>query len=73
VLADLVAARRPTVTSAMSDLARRGLIRQSGKVWVLHGEPPGELLRIADVQPGSLPPEPRPPRMNGKGDGERSG
>ncbi|MBV8430020.1 MAG: Crp/Fnr family transcriptional regulator [Solirubrobacterales bacterium] len=46
LLADLVAARRPTVTSALSDLARRGLISSRGGEWVLFGEPPRELLDI---------------------------
>jgi CRP/FNR family cyclic AMP-dependent transcriptional regulator len=41
VLADLVAARRPTVTSALSDLSRRGLVRQVPNGWLLHGRPPG--------------------------------
>ncbi|HWE09835.1 MAG TPA: Crp/Fnr family transcriptional regulator [Solirubrobacteraceae bacterium] len=41
VLADLVAARRPTVTSALSDLSRRGLIRAVGEGWLLAGPPPG--------------------------------
>jgi CRP/FNR family transcriptional regulator, cyclic AMP receptor protein len=40
VLADLVAARRPTVTSALSDLARRGLVRGVDEGWLLSGEPP---------------------------------
>jgi hypothetical protein len=43
VLADLVAARRPTVTSALSELSRRGLVRFSHDVWVLSGGPPLEL------------------------------
>jgi CRP/FNR family cyclic AMP-dependent transcriptional regulator len=47
VLADLVAARRPTVTSALSDLARRGIVRFTGETWVLSGDPPGELLDAA--------------------------
>jgi CRP-like cAMP-binding protein len=46
VLSDLVAARRPTVTSALSDLARRGLVRSSGDNWLLYGEPPGEFLDV---------------------------
>lgn len=49
VLADLVAARRPTVTSALSELARGGLIRPYGEGWLLSGDPPGELLEIHDV------------------------
>lgn len=47
VLADLVAARRPTVSSAMSDLTRRGLVESADGGWLLKGEPPGELLAIA--------------------------
>jgi CRP-like cAMP-binding protein len=47
VLADLVAARRPTVTSALSDLSRRGLVRWEDDAWLLSGEPPGELLDLA--------------------------
>jgi CRP-like cAMP-binding protein len=43
LLADLVAARRPTVTSALSELSRRGLVRFSQDVWVLSGAPPMEL------------------------------
>jgi CRP/FNR family cyclic AMP-dependent transcriptional regulator len=51
VLADLVAARRPTVTSSLSELARRGFVRASGRGWLLSGEPPGELLELLDVAP----------------------
>ena len=47
VLADLVAARRPTVTTALSELTRRGLVRTDGENWVLSGEAPGELLAYA--------------------------
>jgi CRP-like cAMP-binding protein len=43
-LADLVAARRPTVTSALSRLAKERLARFDGEVWVLSGRPPDELL-----------------------------
>lgn len=42
VLADLVAARRPTVTTALSDLARRGLVQTDGETWVLFGDSPCE-------------------------------
>lgn len=49
VLADLVAARRPTVTSALSDLARRGLVQFKQDGWLLFGGPPSELL---EVDPG---------------------
>jgi CRP-like cAMP-binding protein len=47
VLADLVAARRPTVTSALTDLAKQGLVRPVDDGWLLAGEPPGELAGIS--------------------------
>ncbi len=42
VLADLVAARRPTVTSALSELSRSGAVRAVDEGWLLSGEPPGD-------------------------------
>jgi CRP/FNR family transcriptional regulator, cyclic AMP receptor protein len=42
-LAELVAARRPTVTSALTELARRGVIRPVDHGWLLSGDPPGEI------------------------------
>jgi CRP/FNR family cyclic AMP-dependent transcriptional regulator len=42
ILSELVAARRPTVTSALSDLSRRGVIRPVDDGWLLSGDPPGE-------------------------------
>jgi CRP/FNR family transcriptional regulator, cyclic AMP receptor protein len=47
VLADLVAARRPTVTTALSDLARRGVVKTDGETWVLSGEAPRDLPHLA--------------------------
>jgi CRP/FNR family transcriptional regulator, cyclic AMP receptor protein len=47
VLADLVAARRPTVTTALTDLARQGLVRPVDEGWLLVGAPPGELAGIS--------------------------
>jgi CRP/FNR family transcriptional regulator, cyclic AMP receptor protein len=46
VLADLVAARRPTVTSALSELASQDLVRSANPGWLLSGEPPVELLEL---------------------------
>ena len=46
VLADLVAARRPTVTSSLSELAKRELVRSIETGWLLLGEPPVELLEL---------------------------
>lgn len=42
-LADLVGAQRPSVTTAMGELARTGrLSRRPDGVWLLHGNPPEE-------------------------------
>jgi hypothetical protein len=56
VLADLVAARRPTVTSAISELTRNGLVRSTGDEWLLFGEPPAELGEAVSplLAPGRL-------------------
>src|SRR5579884_665845 len=56
VLADLVAARRPTVTSALSELARSELVRSTGEEWVLFGEPPVELARLDGTVSGRVAP-----------------
>lgn len=55
VLADLTAARRPTVSSALTDLTTRGLVDSLPDGWLLHGPPPGELLHIS----------PLPSKLNG--------
>ena len=55
VLADLVAARRPTVTSALSDLNRRNVVRAMDDGWLLLGQPPVELSLLSapvDSPPG---------------------
>jgi CRP-like cAMP-binding protein len=52
VLADLVAARRPTVTSALSTLSKKGLISSIDRGWLLIGEPPGELFELEPLQAG---------------------
>lgn len=56
VLADLVAARRPTVTSAISELTRNDLIRSTGDEWLLLGDPPAELGEAVSplLQPARL-------------------
>jgi CRP/FNR family transcriptional regulator, cyclic AMP receptor protein len=46
VLSELVAARRPTVTSALSELSRKGLVRPFRDAWLLYGDPPAELLDL---------------------------
>lgn len=43
VIGRLVGAQRPSVTTALSDLARRGVIeRREDGAWILRGDPPGE-------------------------------
>jgi CRP/FNR family transcriptional regulator, cyclic AMP receptor protein len=49
LIADLVASRRPSVTSALQQLAHEGLISKLGEAWLLHGEPPGELYDVASA------------------------
>lgn len=59
VLADLVAARRPTVTSALSELTRQQLVIPEGDGWLLRGDRPGELFALQGVSP-SAPTETAP-------------
>jgi len=47
VLADLVAARRPTVTTALSELSKRGVVHAVADGWLLRGQPPGDFVRIS--------------------------
>ncbi len=51
ILAELVAAQRPTVTSALSALAKQGLVRPLDGAWLLTGDPPGELAGFSPVNP----------------------
>ena len=46
LLADLVASRRPSVTTALTQLVREGHISRAGDAWVLHGEPPVVLFVV---------------------------
>jgi CRP/FNR family transcriptional regulator, cyclic AMP receptor protein len=48
-LADLVAARRPTVTKALGELAERSTVTWTGDDWLLPGEPPDELHAVGSV------------------------
>jgi CRP-like cAMP-binding protein len=40
MIGKLVGAHRPSVTSALGELQRRGTLTRRDNVWVLHGEPP---------------------------------
>lgn len=47
LLANLVGARRPTVTTALKELAGQGrLSRRADGMWILHGDPPEELRAL---------------------------
>lgn len=48
-LAELIAARRPTVTKALGELADRSAVTWTGSDWVLSGEPPEELHGLGSV------------------------
>ncbi len=43
LLAELVAARRPSVTTALGDLRDAGRIERRGQAWILHGGTAAEL------------------------------
>jgi CRP-like cAMP-binding protein len=46
VLAEIVGARRPTVSTALAELAEDGRLRPIGGAWLLGGHPPNELLEL---------------------------
>src|SRR3954466_16246307 len=56
VISHLVAARRPSVSTALSALASRGILRREGGGWVLSGpppdEPPGDDVALPRSSPG---------------------
>jgi CRP/FNR family cyclic AMP-dependent transcriptional regulator len=55
LLAEIVAAERPSVTLALSTLRERGLVeRDADQVWHLHGNPPSELSDIRAQATGPL-------------------
>jgi CRP/FNR family transcriptional regulator, cyclic AMP receptor protein len=49
LLADLVASRRPSVTTGLQQLTREGQLSRSGDAWMLHGEPPDELYEVPEA------------------------
>ena len=55
LLAEIVAAERPSVTLALSALREHGLVeRDAAHVWHLHGGPPGELDDVRAQAAGPL-------------------
>jgi Crp-like helix-turn-helix domain len=66
VLAQLVGARRPTVSSALTELGERGeLVRRDDGTWLLTGAPIGvptpQVERVIQHRRRFLPSEPEPP------------
>jgi CRP/FNR family cyclic AMP-dependent transcriptional regulator len=49
MLSDLVAARRPTVTKALGELAARSAVVWTGTDWLLPGDPPAELDDVGSL------------------------
>jgi CRP/FNR family cyclic AMP-dependent transcriptional regulator len=49
VLADLIAAQRPSVTVGLRTLSDQGLVRPLTGGWLVCGDPPSELLELQDV------------------------
>ena len=57
-LATLVGARRPSVTTALSGLARDGLVERTEEGWLLHGDPTDVLAeRLHAAAPPEVPAE----------------
>ncbi len=56
MLADLVAARRPTVTKALGELAERSAVIWTGEDWLLPGDPPDELDVVGSISIPAFPP-----------------
>lgn len=52
MLSELVAARRPTVTKALGELADRGAVVWAGEHWLLTGRPPSELEALGEFSVG---------------------
>ena len=48
-LADLVAARRPTVTKALGELSERSAVVWTGQDWLLPSDPPSELEALGSM------------------------
>jgi CRP/FNR family transcriptional regulator, cyclic AMP receptor protein len=69
-LSELVAARRPSVTTALSQLHDRGLLRRNGSGWLLSGTVPPELLELrhppTDAAPARTRDQPAPPSRVGR-------
>jgi CRP-like cAMP-binding protein len=47
LLAGMVLGRRPSVSSTLTELGRRGLVSRTEKGWILHGDPPTEMHKLS--------------------------
>jgi CRP/FNR family cyclic AMP-dependent transcriptional regulator len=47
LLAAMVLGRRPSVSTTLTELSRRGLVSRVDEGWILHGEPPTELHKLS--------------------------
>jgi hypothetical protein len=72
-IARLIGARRPSVTTALTELCRRGLVsRRDDGSWALHGAPPEELQRVGLSRISATPaPPPRHPSARHAPDTQR--
>jgi hypothetical protein len=43
----MVLGRRPSVSSTLTELGRRGLVSRTEDGWIIHGEPPTELHKLS--------------------------
>lgn len=53
MLGELIAARRPTVTKALGDLAQRDAVHWTGSEWLLTGGPPTEFESLGSPSPSA--------------------
>jgi CRP/FNR family transcriptional regulator, cyclic AMP receptor protein len=49
LLAGVVGARRPTVSTALGALRDQGLVERTEDGWMLHGDPPGEMQELREL------------------------
>ncbi|HEY7255058.1 MAG TPA: Crp/Fnr family transcriptional regulator [Solirubrobacterales bacterium] len=63
LLSDLVAARRPTVSTAIAGLARAGAVERTESGWLLKGGPPPELTDITPASANADGGAPAPVRL----------
>ena len=53
ILADLVSARRPSVSTVPLRAGTPGVVERAGREWLLRGDPPAELLQLQPIRVAS--------------------